>query len=188
MSGSFDYSAHSLLPSFTRPALPGGPQTIAAILDPVLETEPEREALVGRFARYSYGELDREVNRAAHALESLGIHDGDRVAASMANQAELVVMFMATMRLGAIWVGINRQLAPPEKAYILNDSGVSLFMGADDMVEQVQGQSGQIPLLKHVLRAEPGDLESDWARLLSHTRDTSRPEAEIDPVAPAAIA
>ena len=28
------------------------------------------------------------------------------------------------MRLGAVWVGINRALAPPEKQYLLDDSGV----------------------------------------------------------------
>ena len=189
MSGSrFDYSAHSLISSPTRRELLGGPQTIAAILDPALAREPEREALVGRFARYSYAELDREVNRAARALESLGVRKGERVAASMGNHAELVVMFMATMRLGGIWVGINRQLAPPEKAYVLNDSAVAVFLASNEMVDQLAGVSRQLAGLKHVLRAEPGDDESDWTRLLSSTQDSSRPRVEIDPFAPAAIA
>jgi len=188
MSRDFDYSAYGLQPPAARPSIPGGHQSIVEVLDRVLETDPGREALVGRYARYSYLELDSEVNRAAHALESLGVSVGSRVAASMPNHAELVVMFMATMRLGAIWVGLNRPLAGPEKAYILNDARASVFLGADEMVEQVLEQRSQCPTLGHVLRAEPGDRSSEWATLLAQTQDTTRPGVEIDPFGPAAIA
>ncbi|HKE11457.1 MAG TPA: AMP-binding protein, partial [Myxococcota bacterium] len=62
-----------------RPEIPGAPQTVAAVLDRVARTDPEREALVGRQGRYSYAELDREAHRAASALAGLGVTPGDRV-------------------------------------------------------------------------------------------------------------
>ncbi len=37
------------------------------------------------------------------------------------------------MRLGAIWVGVNRVLAPPEKVYLLRDAGATVVEGFGDL-------------------------------------------------------
>ena len=39
------------------------------------------------------------------------------------NEADVVVAFHGAMRLGAVWVGINRALAAPEKRFLLEDCG-----------------------------------------------------------------
>ena len=62
------------------------------------------------------GELDEAVNRAAGALAGFGIGEGDRVAMSLPNDTDIVIGYLAAMRLGAVWLGINRPLAGPEKA------------------------------------------------------------------------
>ena len=69
----FDYSSHGLIPSARRPEIPGAAQNVAEILDRALGEDPKREALVGRYARYNYEELDRRANQAAHAFLDLGI-------------------------------------------------------------------------------------------------------------------
>ncbi len=109
------------------------PASIARVLDAALATDPAREALVTRSERLSYEELDRRADRAAHALRDLGVRTGDRVAASLPNDADVVVAFHGAMRLGAVWVGVNRALAPPEKRYLLEDSGSVLFLCDDDL-------------------------------------------------------
>src|SRR5262245_12726775 len=129
----FDYAAHGLNPPPARPEIPGRPQTVAEVLDPVLARDPERLALIGRHGRYSYRELDREANRAAHALRELGIAAGDRVAACLPNDVAIVVAFLACMRLGALWVGVNRALAPREKAHVLRDSGAALLLAPPEI-------------------------------------------------------
>ncbi|MGH2898112.1 MAG: AMP-binding protein, partial [Solirubrobacteraceae bacterium] len=89
------------MPGDARPLIPGdGPQTIAAVLDRVLARAPEREALVGRSGRFSYAELDRAANRAARELARLGVGQGDRVAACLPNDVDLVVAFLGVQRLG----------------------------------------------------------------------------------------
>ena len=40
----------------------------------------------------------------------------------------MVVAFHGAMRLGAVWVGVNRALAPPEKRWQLADCGASLLL------------------------------------------------------------
>ncbi len=104
------------------------PRTIAEVFDHVLTTDPDRELLVTRSGRFSYADVDRLANRAAHALASLGVRAGDRVGGSLPNEVDVVIAFHGAMRLGAVWVGLNRALAPPEKEYLLTDSTTSLVL------------------------------------------------------------
>jgi acyl-CoA synthetase (AMP-forming)/AMP-acid ligase II len=107
---------------------PAVPFSVAHVLDRALAEDPDREALVTRSRRLTYVELDRLADRAAHALRAMGVAPGDRVAASLPNEVDVVAAFHGVMRLGAIWVGVNRALAPPEKGYILDDAGASLLL------------------------------------------------------------
>ena len=168
MTAAIDYEARGLVAPTRRPAIPGGgPQTVADLLDRVLAKDPEREALVGRDGRYTYAELDAAVNRAAAALAGMGVAAGDRVAMSLPNSAEIVVAFLGSMRLGAIWLGINRALAPPEKAYMLTDAQASVFLGDSDMVAQVASERAKLPDLRELVAADPGDASSAWAQALA---------------------
>jgi acyl-CoA synthetase (AMP-forming)/AMP-acid ligase II len=103
------------------------------VLDLALADDPEREALVTATQRLSYADLDRQADRAAHALRALGVGLGDRVAAALPNDADVVIAFHGAMRLGAVWVGVNRALAPPEKRFLLSDCGATLLL-CDDAV------------------------------------------------------
>jgi acyl-CoA synthetase (AMP-forming)/AMP-acid ligase II len=109
------------------------PESIARVFDRVLAADPDREALVTRTRRLSYAQLDAEADQAAHALRDLGVGTGDRVAASLPNDADVVVAFHGAMRLGAVWLGVNRALAPPEKRYLLEDSASTLLLSDDDL-------------------------------------------------------
>lgn len=177
------------------------PRTVAEILDRVMATEPAREAIVARSGRCSYAQLDALANRAAHALASLGARPGDRVAAALPNDLDVVVAFHGAMRLGAVWVGVNRALAPPEKAFILGDSQASILLcdpGTSDQVEAVRRGSGggELAGLERMVVVEPWDATNDaghagdggeWASAMVAAADDRLPVA-IDPYAPAGIA
>ncbi len=187
----FDYAAHGLIESAVKLPLPGsGPQTIGGILERQLATDPDRLALVGRSARYSYGELDRQANRAAQVIRDQGVKRYDRVAACLPNDVDIVVALLAVARLGAIWVGVNRPLAPPEKASILEDCGACLYLTDAEGREEIESQRGHLPQLAKVLCVdESGSLREDgWHRLLDAAGDPVPPEVEPDPFEPAAIA
>lgn len=176
-----DLAEHGLIPPTTQPRATGGPATVAALLDDLLATEPDKEILVGRSGRYTVSELDRAATQGAHALKSLGLGAGDRIAFCAPNDTPIVVTFLAAMRLGAIWVGINRPLAPAEKAYMLNDCGTSVFIGESETADQVRSVSGDLPELGRVLDVD------EWSTLVSEA-DTDPLDSAIDPLAPAAIA
>jgi acyl-CoA synthetase (AMP-forming)/AMP-acid ligase II len=183
----FDYAAAGLAPPTHRPEIPGRPQSVAEVLDPVLARDPGRAALIGRHGRLSYAELDRAANRAAEALRAQGIARGDRVAACLPNDVDIVVAFLAAMRAGAIWVGVNRVLAPPEKAYILEDCGAALLLAARDVAAELEPFRARLPALR-ALVVDPSDAQAEWGALCARQRGDARPAVEIDPWGPAAIA
>jgi long-chain acyl-CoA synthetase len=182
-----DLAKHGLIAPDTEPARPAGPGTAARLLDAMLEETPERLALVGRSARYTVAELDNAANRAANALRSLGVKPGDRVAASLPNDADIVVLFLAAMRLGAIWVGINRPLAAPEKAYMLSDAGVRVLLGDSIACTQIEPLRGDLPQLNELVKVDPGSADDVWGGLLADS-DDDPVDVAIDPFTPGAIA
>jgi fatty-acyl-CoA synthase len=75
----------------------------------------------------TYAELDAAVDRTASALAGLGLRRGDRFALMATNSDRFVVTFYAALRCGAIVVPVNPASAPPEIAYLLEDSGAAVF-------------------------------------------------------------
>jgi acyl-CoA synthetase (AMP-forming)/AMP-acid ligase II len=184
---SFDFRAAGLLPPSRRPEIPGGgPQNVAEVLRPGLERHPDAEALVGRHGRFSYAQLDAEANRAAHALRELGVEAGDRIACCLPNDVHLPIAFLASQRLGAIWVGINRVLAPPEKAYLLQDSGAKLYLTLAEVSGELAGHRSELSELEHVVEIAPGSDACEWTQRCSAV-SAAPIDVEIDPFGPAAI-
>src|SRR5262245_22678509 len=182
-------AAHGLRIAAERPEIPGGgPQSAAAALDRALACEPGSEALVGRHGRQSYAELDDAANRAARALAELGVRAGDRVAACLPNDVDLVVAFLACMRMGAIWVGVHRALAPPERAHVLRDSGAAVLLAAPDAARALRPHRATLPDLAHAVVVDPGGRQDAWRARLAAAAGAGRPAAASDPLAPAAAA
>ncbi|MBW2242960.1 MAG: AMP-binding protein [Deltaproteobacteria bacterium] len=163
-----------------RPEIPGGlPQSVADVLAPGLSAGPRQAALIGRSRRFSYAELDAEVNRAARALGAAGIEPGSRLAVCLPNDVDIVIAFLASQRIGAVWVGINRPLAPPEKAYILRDSGAQMYIVADDLEDELASESlAGLQLVS----------EDKWRSAVANQKHDELKGVEIDPHQPAAIA
>jgi acyl-CoA synthetase (AMP-forming)/AMP-acid ligase II len=159
------------------------PRTIADVFAPVVAADPDREALVTRSGRWSYAELDRLASRAAHALAALGVRPGDRVAGALPNELDVILAFHGAMRIGAVWVGLNRALAPPEKQFLLDDSGTSLLLCDAPTAEQLEPSRGGGAV--RVLTVEEG--AGEWHDALAAAPDEPF-ASDVDPFAPAGIA
>jgi O-succinylbenzoic acid--CoA ligase len=162
--------------------------TVARVLDAALARHPDAPAVAARHGRLSYAELNAVADRAAAVLWGLGVRPGDRVAASLPNDIDVVAAFHGAMRIGAVWVGVNQPLAAPEKAFILNDCGASVLLCDSACAQQIRSLRPELPQLRHVLVADPGDASSDWSSAMASTTPAAVPAVEIDPSAPAGIA
>ncbi|KAL7621492.1 hypothetical protein AAE478_008815 [Parahypoxylon ruwenzoriense] len=79
----------------------------------------------------TYEALDVQSNSLAHALRSLGVRKGDRVAVSLGNVAEHIVLMYALFKLGAILVPLNPTFNSHQLSSALSRLGVEvLIIGA----------------------------------------------------------
>ena len=97
-------------------------ETIGNYFDSTCAANPEVEALVVRHqnVRWSYQQLQEQVNRLATGLLALGVQVGDRVGIWGPNSAEWVMVQLATAKIGAIMVCINPAYRTYELEYALN--------------------------------------------------------------------
>ena len=123
-------------------------QTIGANFSSTVARFGEREALVERSSgrRWTYTELDEEVDAVALGLLALGVTTGDRVGIWAPNCAEWVLVQYATAKLGALLVNINPAYRTYELAFVAKQSGlrtlvaVSEFKGSNyaDMIDAIR--------------------------------------------------
>ena len=92
------------------------------------QKEPDRVAIVYEGRNITFADLDRESNRLAGGLRSLGMESGDRLGVLMPNCPEVEIAFYAASKLGAVACPLNSSYRDREVTYQLNDAGVSCLI------------------------------------------------------------
>lgn len=90
----------------------------------------------------SYGELEVLAARTAALLRTRGVLPGDRVALQVEKSVEAVVIYLATLRIGAVFLPLNAAYTPSEVDYFLKDAEPSVFIrDAQALVREAAGSS-----------------------------------------------
>ncbi|NMR19637.1 acetate--CoA ligase [Cellulomonas fimi] len=79
----------------------------------------------------TYAELQREVSRAANALRSLGVGQGDRVVVYLPVLPETVVITLAIARIGAVHSLVFGGFSAEAVRFRLEDTGAKLLVTSD---------------------------------------------------------
>ena len=105
-------------------------QTLGDFFADMVARQPDREALVSvhQGRRYTYAQLQAEAQRLASALLGQGLVPGDRVGIWSHNNAEWVLMQLATAQVGLVLVNINPAYRTSEVEYALNKVGCRLLV------------------------------------------------------------
>src|SRR5438067_754134 len=94
---------------------------------------------------------------------------------------------MGVWKLGAVYVGVHRALATPEKEFFLDDSGARVLLADSATATEIGEHRGQRQELGDIVVVDPGGAADEWADLLAGADDTP-PGVDIDPLGLAAIA
>jgi len=107
--------------------------TIGDKFDEIVSLFPDNEALIVHHQniRFTYRQLQKQVNDCAKALLTIGIKKGERVGIWSSNRYEWTVLQFATAKIGAILVNINPAYRIHELEYALNQSGCRMLVIAD---------------------------------------------------------
>jgi fatty-acyl-CoA synthase len=165
--------------------------TIGANFERTVAEHPDTEALVdvAQGLRWTYRELDDEIDVLARGLLARGIAKGDRVGIWSPNRAEWTIVQYATAKIGAILVNINPAYRTHELGYVLDQSGVRMLISAtefktSDYVAMVGEVRTEAPALTEVIFLGT----EDWAALRaaavpeSELRDRQATLANTDPI------
>ena len=137
-------------------------KTMGEMFDDIAEKYPDNDAIVSlhQGIRYTYRELENEVNRTAKGLLGLGLKKGDRVALWATNVAEWIITQFATAKVGMIMVTINPAYRTHELEYVLRQSEANALILIDKFKtsDYIQMFNEVCPEAK---TSEPGHIESE---------------------------
>ena len=117
-----------------------GATTYGNIIEPFLENvekHPQRVACVCGEITQTYEQLDTLACKIARAFRNRGVETGDKVAYLMENSVELIAVYLAIQRIGAVAVPLNYRLIPREIAYLTNAVDAKLLVFAKKFEEKV---------------------------------------------------
>ena len=87
--------------------------------------------------RFSWAEVDGEVNRAARALLEMGVRKGDVVALLMDNRPQFLFAITGLNRIGAAGALINTNLTGQALTHGINVSGAKLVLVGSEHLDTV---------------------------------------------------
>ena len=88
--------------------------------------------------KYSYRELNSEVNRLACALQDKGVRKGDVVMYMLHNSVQFVLCYIAPQKLGAVNCPVNYYLSAGELALNIEDSRPKVFVYESNFADTVE--------------------------------------------------
>jgi carnitine-CoA ligase len=136
----------------------------------------------------SYRDLHVISNRLANSLAQRGVRKGTHVALMIDNKPEIVLLYIALGKLGAVSVPLNTAAKGELLAYYLEQSDTEVLIADSPLIERLGAIGGRVPKLRNVISiTEAGQQQagvgsipwplSDYTELLA-AADTT-PEVEV---------
>ena len=100
---------------------------------------------------YTYAELEERTARVATALLAKGLKKGDRIAWIGKNSDIYFTLFYGAARAGIVMVPVGWRLAPPEWAYIINDTKAKILFVGKGFETAPSSMEGLLPHVEQVI-------------------------------------
>jgi benzoate-CoA ligase len=114
---------------------------------------------------YTYAELIARVNRFAHMLHALGLHQEQRILLCLQDGIDFPTAFLGAIKAGIVPIPVNTLLTAADYAYMLHDSRAALLVVSEALLPQMQPALGLSTFLRQVLVAGAGPVPPGMRRL-----------------------
>jgi malonyl-CoA/methylmalonyl-CoA synthetase len=122
----------------------------------------------------TYAELDRETGRCAAFLRSRGLEPGQRIAVQLEKSAGSLLLYLACLRTGLVYLPLNPAYQLAELSYFLADAQPSLVVCPPQTEAGIRNLAAQQGLAAQVLT-----LDAQGAGTLAAGVQAAAPESDI---------
>jgi acyl-CoA synthetase (AMP-forming)/AMP-acid ligase II len=145
---------------------------------------PQATAVVFDQQRLDYRHFKARVDRVAHLLLGLSVKKTERVATLLPNTLELLEIYWACARIGAVAVPLSPLLTGVGLSSLINDAGAVCLVTQRSLLPMVETVLPELPTLppSHVLLIDGGQPPwSSYAALAAAAPDSEPPAAGVTP-------
>jgi long-chain acyl-CoA synthetase len=156
--------------------------TFADVLREHRRSWPGQTAVVDGDMRLTYPDLDRRVNRLAHALGAAGVGEGDRVLWLGQNSFRVLETLLAAAKVGAMFCPANWRQSAEELAFVIDDIDARVVLWQQEEIgETVRNARAASASKARWLRHDvPAEAEGSYEGFLAGESDAD-PDIAVDP-------
>jgi amino acid adenylation domain-containing protein len=103
-------------------------QSIPARFEQIVEIYPERLAVQSEHFQWTYGQLNQQANRIAHAIMAHRNQEVEPIVLLFDADAPALAALLGVLKTGKFYVPLDTHIPPVRLSYILNDSGAALLL------------------------------------------------------------
>ena len=126
-------------------------RTIHRVLKAKVEQYGNRDFFYWKDQAFGFEDFDRQSDKVAAGLQSLGIGKGDKIGIMMGNRPEFLFLWFGLSKLGAIEVPINTAHRGDLLTYMVDQSDCRLLIVAAQFLDRVSPVLNNLPTLEKVI-------------------------------------
>ena len=161
---------------------------LADLFEVVVDTVPDRPALIAGQKRLTYRQLDDRANRFAHYLATLGVKSGGHVGILAHNRAEWAEAMIGCYKARTVPVNLNFRYVAPELRYVIENADLEALVFERELAPLVaESLAGEMAVRPDLLVFADDQAGADLlpsAVPYEQALDSSAPERDFAPRSP----
>jgi len=151
------------------------PITLERLIERHARYRGDRLAVVFAEQRLSWTQFNAQVNQLANALQARGIGKDDKIATALPNSMELLVIYWATISIGAVLVPLSPLLNPGGLINLLNNADARLLFLTPALMDGIDARRGEVPDItpqNYILVGDSHEDRSSYSALVAGSSST----------------
>jgi acyl-CoA synthetase (AMP-forming)/AMP-acid ligase II len=141
----------------------------------------ERVAVHFNGKSISFRDVEERASRVAHGLLATQIGRNARIAVLSRNTPIFYDLLLGAAKVGAVLVPINYRLAPPEIAFILNDSMAEMLFVAPEFMRAIEQIRADLKSVRRIIGIDECDQDTNEYAIWRDSQSPVDPLLPLDP-------